>query len=140
MNAEATAARLARAALLILTEAMPENTEIKKKIGYFAYTIDMDFVYDEDEDTEPDATVDTTEIRWADVQPGDQVQAPNGQWYPVDSVARTGAVMKVLLVMPTGSTVGTSRNADDTVLTQRGDTGKAVDMFAAAGMTLEAIR
>lgn len=131
MNAEATAARLAHAALLILAEAMPENTEIKKKIGFFAYTIDMDFVYAEDEDT-----TEPVEIPWADVVPGDQVQAPNKQWYMVDSTARTGEVVKALLVPG----IPTTRNASDKVMTQRGDTGKAIDMFTAAGMTLEAIR
>lgn len=76
------------------------------------------------------------EIRWADVHPGDRVLAPNGQWYTVDTVARNGAVVKALLVPG----IPTVRNAEDKVLAERGDTGKAVDVFAAAGMTLEAIR
>lgn len=79
---------------------------------------------------------DETEIPWSQVMPGDQVKAPNGQWYGVDSVARLDVSrMSVLLVGGIKSTP----KAQDKVLVRRGDAGRAVDVFRAGGLELEVI-
>lgn len=73
---------------------------------------------------------------WSEVMPGDSVKAPNGTWYAVDSVARIGQRMSVLLVAGGGGKVQSKPAASDKVPVRRGDVSKAVDIFRAGGLDL----
>lgn len=80
------------------------------------------------------------ETPWCAIVPGDLVYAPNGVWYPVDSVARLDTErMSVLLVGPSGTKIPSKPKAQDKVPTRRGDAGRAVDVFRAGGLDVEVI-
>lgn len=138
MTPEMEAARLVRAALAVIRENLPGGSALDATVS--RWQTDVNNIIDGLDDTTSSAPV-TVEIRWADVVTGDKVIAPNGVIYTVDAVTQTGALVKAMLDHPGGGdTVGTSRNAGDKVMTERGDTGKAIDMFTAAGMTMEVVR
>lgn len=79
-------------------------------------------------------------LTWSAVVPGDSVKAPNGQWYPVDSISRIGNALTVLLKAPTGALIRSTPPIASEVEVRRGATGQAVDIFRAGGLELETIK
>ncbi|HEU4754278.1 MAG TPA: hypothetical protein VFU47_14305 [Armatimonadota bacterium] len=84
--------------------------------------------------------LDTPErvISWADVVPGDRVQAPDGTWYEVDSAGRVGPMVSALL-KTNGGAARTKRRAADRVTVKRGPTGLVLETFRSAGFNVEVL-
>jgi hypothetical protein len=135
---ELEAARLVVAGLRLLADAVPIESEAHSAIVNWHGEASL-IVHSMEQDTPPwnPEPQPTTERPWSQVSPGDEVQAPNGQWYPVDSWARIGEQVKVLLVGPDGTKIPSAPKASATVPTRRGTTGQAIDIFRAGGLDLE---
>jgi len=76
---------------------------------------------------------------WSRVVAGDQVAAPNGQYYPV--VEAADAINKTLVAIEVKSGVINryKRVPGEGVMVRRGAQGRAMDIFAAAGFDVTAL-
>lgn len=137
MSEYSAAARTVVAGLKILREHA-------KRAGLPVTTMDLIYhaetrIADEIPPWEPEPAASVT-LPWSQVACGDSVQAPNGQWYPVDSIARLGSgAMSVLLIGPGGATVKSTPKAGDKVPVRRGPAGQAMDVLTAGGLELSLI-
>lgn len=135
-------ARTIRLGLDILGQSIPDDVadpEGVRDIIREAYGSVARACHHLERDAPPwDAEVPEIAATWGQVSPGDHVKAPNGEWYEVDSWSRIGQQVKALLKV-NGRNVGTMQDAATPVTVRRGAEGRALDVFAAAGMTLERI-
>lgn len=142
---ELEAARLVRAALDVLRDAIPEECRELRDMLAVAWVEANGRAHALERETPPwePEPGPSAERKWSEVIPGDKVLAPNGTWYPVDSVARVGDKVAAMLVVVADEhgrqLVRTERRAGDVVKVERGDAGRAVDVFAAGGISLEQI-
>lgn len=136
---ELEAARLAHAALVLIRDKLPGTTDTAARAARWQQEIGAALLELEQAappwEPEPGPS---SEIPWSQVACGDKVLAPNGTWYPVDAISRTGRTIKALLVSG-GKLIPTVRDAGDMVKVERGPVGQAMDLFAAGGINLETI-
>lgn len=151
MTAELKAARFVQTALVVIRENLPvqdqggsvgEVGEIgklllkwQKEINAIENAANAEGMIERAEPVE-------VEIRWADMQPGDRVRHRNGQWLTVDATAPVKDEDKLAVRVENEAGVAQVLTGGKgfPVTVQRGDIGKAIDMFTAAGITLEVIR
>lgn len=135
---ELDAARFVRAALGLIMAEIGEGTQVHAEVEGLALALAQDMV--KLEKTAPPWEPERTEIpsTWGQVHAGDEVLAPDGVWYKVDAWSRTGEQVNTLIVV-NGENVPTGMPANAPVTVRRGPEGKAVDVFAAAGIELERI-
>lgn len=136
---ELDAARFVRAALYLIRPEVPESdTDLALMLS--RWTGDVHERIESLEKTAPPWEPERPEIpsTWGQVCAGDQVLAPDGVWYKVDAWSRTGEQVSTLIVV-NGENVPTGMPAAGKVMVRRGPEGKAVDVFAAAGIELERI-
>ena len=136
---ELEAARLVRAALRLIRDSFADCGALDATVSRWQHEIGdvIEGLEQAAPPWEPEPGP-SAERPWSEVIPGDSVLAPNGTWYPVDSVARIGRTIKALLIYG-DQKLPTVRDADERVKVERGDAGRAVDVFAAGGITLEPI-
>lgn len=135
---ELEAARFVRAALELIRDAVPGGGALDATVS--RWQTDADNIVKGLEKDAPPWTPERPErdLPWSAVLCGDEVLAPNGAWYGVDSWSRTGRQVAVLL-KANGSTVKSVRDAGQVVRVRRGPAGQAADMFADAGFSLEVL-
>ena len=134
---ELEAARFVRAALELIRDNVPDGgNTMAHVLGFLEETEsqlrELERVPEVTPPWEPEPA-ESVELTWSEVIPGDSVLAPNGTWYPVDSVS------PLVLVGPTGAKIKSTPRAEDKVTVRRGPAGLAVDVFRAGGLELEVI-
>jgi hypothetical protein len=78
------------------------------------------------------------DVPWSRIAPGDDVLAPDGQWYGIDSICRIGELIKVILRRGE-DTVTVERPASERMTARRGEAGQAIDLFNSHGIELETV-
>jgi len=138
---ELEAARLLLAGLRLLADAVPiESEQHSVLVHWCGMQAESVTLLESDAPPWNSEPAPAVERPWSEVSPGDEVQAPNGQWYRVDAWARIGKQMKIVLIAPGGTKAHSSPLSDAVVPTRRGATGQAIDIFRAGGLDLEQIR
>jgi hypothetical protein len=135
---ELEAARFVRAALELIRDEIPNGTQTMIAVSVCIDRLDGQIRHLEKSAPPWEPERPLLALTWAQVHAGDEVLAPDNQWYKVDSWSRTGDRVAVLIVV-NGDKVPDSMPAASAVMVRRGPEGKAVDVFAAAGIELERI-
>lgn len=134
---ELEAARFLLAGLDLLGEAVPHLKTRAGGLVMSARESAQALVFDL-EKTAPPWTPEPgpdAPVAWSLVACGDEVQAPNGQWYRVTGMARVGQQVTAML----NEAIRSSVKATDKVPTRRGPVGQAMDVLLAGGLELELI-
>lgn len=134
---EAEAARFIRAAYGLVRDALPTGTMRDHVLVDIAALDALMNALEDALGVEPwpvEPTVAPRRMTWADVLPDDYVVAPNGSSYRV-----TEAVPGAVTLEIDGREAAFSRDPAGPVDVKRGPTGQAVDVFAAAGFSVERI-
>lgn len=133
---ELEAARFVRAALDLIMAQIPDGGPVMRDV--LAWREENALTVRAAEKSAPSSTPDRPEVAstWAQVVAGDEVQAPDGAWYEVDSWSRIGQNVAVLIKV-NGSTMKTTQNADTPVMVRQGPTSQAMAVLVAGGIEIE---